>query len=460
MSTPTPAPPFTLRLAYGLPAFALAVVGIPIYVYLPKFYTDTVGVPVATIGTILFGVRIFDAFTDPAIGFASDRTITRFGRRRPYIAVGAVLLALTILLLFNPPALTPSMASLWFAGWIVTLFLFWTVVTVPYESLGPEITFDYHQRTSLFALRDGLLIAGTLFAAALPGLLEELFSDGIASAADDRRIFSIMSLVYAPLVVVSCLLCVRRVRERYHAPRVTPPPLTTGLSTAFRNRPFVILLAAYTVSAIGSNLPATLILYYVQYVLQTEGASLFLLAYFLFGILLLPGWIRLSRRIGKKRAWLLSMGVNTGAFAGVFLLGAGDTVAYVVLICISGIGFGASLALPSAIQADVIDVDELLTGSRREGIYIGLWSIAKKLAAAAGVGIALVVLGSAGYAPNAVQNETVVFTLRVLYALVPCLCNLAAIAIAAFYPIDENAHAEIRRRIDGSRQSVSSLPAA
>jgi GPH family glycoside/pentoside/hexuronide:cation symporter len=224
------------------------------------------------------------------------------------------------------------------------------------------------------------------------------------------------------------------------------------LRTIFANRPFMILLAAYTISAIGSNLPATLILYYVQYVLGSSQADLFLLLYFTTGILLLPVWVRLAHRFGRKETWIASMAVNTGAFIGVFFLGPGDTAIYAVLVVVSGIGFGATLALPSAIQADVIDYDELKTGRRREGQYIGLWSIAKKMAAAVGVGVGLAVLGAAGYTPNADQTDTVRLTLRILYALVPSVCNLLAIAIAIYYPISGEIHGRIRAAI-GRRQA-------
>jgi GPH family glycoside/pentoside/hexuronide:cation symporter len=118
-------------------------------------------------------------------------------------------------------------------------------------------------------------------------------------------------------------------------------------------------------------------------------ADFFLMLYFVTGILFLPAWILISRRTGKKAAWLASMAINTGAFVGVFFLGPGDAAIYGVLVFLSGIGFGATLAIPSAIQADVIDYDELLTGERREGQYIGLWSISKKFAAAVGIGAGL-----------------------------------------------------------------------
>ena len=150
----------------------------------------------------------------------------------------------------------------------------------------------------------------------------------------------------------------------------------------------------------------------------------------------------------------MSMAVNTGAFFGVFFLGPGDEVIYGILVFLSGIGFGATLAIPSAIQADVIDYDELLTGERREGQYIGLWSIAKKFAAAIGIGAGLSILGMAGYTPNAEQPAAVLTTLRVLYALVPSICNVIAIAIAFAYPISGRIHIDIRKAIEKRQAGV------
>lgn len=437
---------FGQKLAYAAPAFALAVVGIPVYVYIPKFYSDVVGVNITIIGYILFSVRIFDALTDPAIGYLSDRTTTRFGRRRPFIAGGAILVASAMLMLFNPPSASASFETIWFTVAIYLLFLFWTIVTVPYESLGPEITYDYHDRTSLFGMRDGLLIAGTLAAASSPALVQWLFNLSSDPAGEKAKFFWI-ALIYAPLLVITCWWCVLAIGERQSAAEHQRQGLLHNLRQVTRNRPFIILLVAYTVSAIGNNLPATLILFYVEYVLQSQLADLFLMLYFVTGIIFLPGWIMISRRTGKKAAWLASMVVNTGAFIGVFFLGPGDEMVYGILVFLSGIGFGATLAIPSAIQADVIDYDELLTGERREGQYIGLWSISKKFAAAVGIGIGLTFLGMAGYTPNTEQPPAVLMTLRVLYALVPSLCNLVAIAIAFAYPISSRIHADIRNAI-------------
>jgi GPH family glycoside/pentoside/hexuronide:cation symporter len=447
----TPRVPWPQRLAYGLPALALAVVGIPVYVYIPKFYSDVVGIDIALMGAILLAARVFDAISDPLLGLISDRTHSRFGRRRPYIFLGGVGVALSMLALCIPPHDPTSPHTFWFGFWIFALFACWTVVTVPYEALGPEISFDYAERTTLFAVRDGLLIAGTLVAAASPALVGAVFGTE-ATAAGERRKFFWIAMFYAPLVVLSCAWCVHRIREFPARPTATPNAPSAGMADLLRNRPFLILLAAYTISAIGSNLPATLILYYVEYVLESSRADLYLLLYFVTGVLFLPAWIALARRIDKRNAWLLAMALNTGAFLGVFFLGPGDEAIYGVLVAVSGLGFGATLALPSAIQADVIDYDELLTGERREGRYVGIWSVAKKMAAALGVGVGLTVLGAVGYVPKGEQPAEVILALRVLYALLPCLLNFAAIAIALAYPLNAKIHRQIRSAVQKRRR--------
>ena len=432
------------RISYALPALTLAVIGIPVYVYIPKFYTDTLGVPVAAAGIILLAIRLFDAVTDPLIGIVSDRTVTRFGRRRPMILLGAVLVSVSILFLFNPPQMNSSEATVWFGIWVLLLFLSWTIITVPYESLGPELTYDYNERTSLFSMRDGFLLGGTLAAAASPALIKVLFSDTIR-AGGDASLFFIFSVLYSPLIAASAFWCVFFIRERPLQTRKNRP--SGGFRIVMGNRPFMILLISYTISALGNNLPATLILYYVEYVLRSGLADFFLMIYFVTGIVFLPLWIKIAARFGKKNAWIAAMCINTLTFSGVFFLGAGEEVMYGILVFLSGLGFGATIALPSSIQADVIDYDELITGERREGRYVGIWSLAKKVSAAAGVGIGLSLLGAAGYRPEAVQPERVVFTLRLLYALVPCLCNAVAILIALAYPITGEKHVMIREAI-------------
>jgi GPH family glycoside/pentoside/hexuronide:cation symporter len=205
--------PVLKKIAYAAPAFALAVVGIPVYVYIPKFYTDVVGIHIGLLGLILLGARLFDAVTDPVIGVISDRTQTRFGRRRPYMGLGSLILAVAIFLLFNPPAGTPGFETAWFGVWIFCLFLFWTLVTVPYESLGPEITFDYNERTTLFGMRDGALMLGTLVAASAPFVVSTLFGLPEGPQGEKSKFF-IISVIYCPLIIGMCWWCVTAIQER------------------------------------------------------------------------------------------------------------------------------------------------------------------------------------------------------------------------------------------------------
>ena len=447
--------PYRTRIAYALPAFALAVVGIPIYVYIPKFYTDVVGVDIATIGALLLLIRSFDAISDPVIGALSDRTTSGWGRRRPYLLYGVVPLALSIYLLFvPPPGRSPGAATWGFGATLMAAFLLWTIVTVPYESLGPEVSFDYDERTSILGLRDGLLILGTVAAAASPAVAAALLHL-TGDAPGERTKFAAVALAYAPILIVFCWICVAGVHEhaRAIAARPTSNPWREARSL-FGNRPFVILLASYTVTALGGNLPATLIPYYVQYVIGDPDASSFLLLYFVTGVLLLPFWIWLARRIGKKSAWLWSGSLNAASFACVFFLGQGQSTAFAVLVAVSGIGFGATLALPSAMQADVIDYEEYRSGHRREGEIIGVWSVAKKLAAALSVGAALPILGWVGYVPNAVQSPAVQLTLRTMYALVPAALTLVGLAIALTYPLNKQAHQRTLVAIDARRRGA------
>ncbi len=169
----------------------------------------------------------------------------------------------------------------------------------------------------MFSVRDGALIAGTLVAAASPAMVKSIFSIP-ANDQGERDIFFILSIIYAPLILVSVFWCIMTFRERSLKPATRSVAIFQDIASSFQNKPFRILLIAYTISAVGNNLPATLILYYVEYVLHSPRADLFLLIYFMTGILFLPLWVLGSRKFEKKAMWLTAMAVNTGAFSGVF----------------------------------------------------------------------------------------------------------------------------------------------
>jgi GPH family glycoside/pentoside/hexuronide:cation symporter len=443
---------WSATLGYSAPALGAAVLGVLFYVYIPNLYSEELKVPLGIVGIIVFFSRVWDAIIDPLVGYLSDRTRSRFGRRRIWIAVSLLPLAVTFYLLCAPPrSLSVSAASWWLALGTFTFFLFWTTLSIPYEALGTELSDDYHERNRLYAVRQGVIVVGTLLAGVLPVVF--------AGAAPEQVYarWGEMGFWTGVLVVLGGGGLLLTVREN----RVSagPPPsrdLLGAIACVKKNRPFLVLLAAYTLSGFGASLPATLIVYYVKYVIGADSPAKFLTVYFAVGFLFLPAWLWVARKVGKRDAWIYSMLVNTGAFIAVVPLGHGDEGLYMLLVALSGIGYGGSLALPASMQADVLDLEAFERGARREGEFIALWSISSKLAAAFGSGVAFPILSATGYAPNVAQSAKTVFMLSLLYAGVPSLCNLLAIVVARQYQLTEGDHEVMRKALHSRTENKES----
>lgn len=210
--------PLQTMLAFGLPSIAGAAISIPISVHMPKFYADEVLVPLGWIAVGIALARALDAITDPAMGWLSDRTRSRWGRRKPWIAIGAPLCALALVALFTPPAsLDANQAAVWFAITFIAYFLFHTVYDIPHYGLGAELTLDYNERTRLFGVRAAFILAGVVIGTVMPGVLEG------AGVEDARTVFFAMSVFFAILLVVSYALMLRFVSERPEpGPRCRP----------------------------------------------------------------------------------------------------------------------------------------------------------------------------------------------------------------------------------------------
>jgi len=436
-----------LKLAYGMPSVAGAAMIIPVLIHVNPFYSDTVLVPLSMVALALPLARIFDAVLDPFAGWLSDHTHTRWGRRRPWIFVASPLAALVFVALFTPPTwLDTHQAALWFGITMMTFFMLNTAYGLPHAALGPELTLDYHERSSLFSVREGFALIGTLVASVAPILLVNHYG------GDKRHAFMVMAIAYAVVMVALYWLLVAVVRERPDFATRESNPLVPGVRRALRNRPFAVLGVSYIVGSIPGAIPGLLMPYFSHYVLNPppidaktadDWFGIFLLFYFLSGLICLPLWLYFAKRFGKLNTWLASFAPGIVGGFSLFLLGPGDNLGCLALICLSGSSFGAGLFLPPAIQADVVDYDELYTGKRREAQYLAFWGLVPKFIIIPSSSIPLAVLASLGYRPNVAQTPEVLFALRAIFALTPASFSVLAYFVARRFPIDEKVHRAI-----------------
>jgi glycoside/pentoside/hexuronide:cation symporter, GPH family len=418
-------------LAYAAYAVPLAMAALPVYVHVPKFYADELGLPLATVGAILLACRLLDAFQDPLLGYLSDRTSDTRPGRGLLVLLSLPLLAGGFLGLFHPPAASASGVAAWLALCLVVVYLGFSLGSISYYAMGAELSRDYHERTRITATRGALAVLGVLIAAAAPQALSSHLGPSAGLA-----LFSVM---FVPVLLVAAGVTLRHAHARRAAPRPAAQTdraaatLYQALIAPLRSAGYRWLIAVSILSGIAAAIPGTLILFYVQDVLQRpELSGAFLALYFLFGAAGMPLWIGAAQRMGKKRAWLIGMFLSVAAFAWAYPLGPGDVWAFAAVCVLSGIAYGAELALPPSILADIVDRSD--AQRRPDGAYFGMWQMVDKLNLALAAGLALPLLQGLGYVPGAAQPEQA--PLSLMYALLPCLIKLAAIACLWIAPLE------------------------
>lgn len=421
-------------LAYGSVGLPLAAVGLPLYIYLPAFYHESLGLSLGLVGGILLAARLWDVVTDPLVGIATDYTASRHGRRKPWILLGAPLFMLGVWFLMVPGG-TAGWGHL--LVWSLLAYLGWTLIQLPYTALGAELSGEYHQRSRITVFREAFVALGTLLAVIIPGALEQAG----AERATGLMVMAGLMVLVLPLAVAAL------------AWKVPDPPLRErrpvawgrGLQLLRDNRPFRRLLLAYLLNGFANALPATLFILFATEVLGAgDRVGLLLIVYFLAAMLALPLWLRLARRFGKHRVWALSMIWAALIFAFVPLLGEGDWLWFLLITVLTGFSLGVDQALPAAIQADVVDEDTAAGGGGRAGLYFGLWNMATKLAWALAVGVAFPVLELAGFESGSGEGLLV---LALLYGAAPVAIKLAVVPLVWRFPLDLERQRDLRRRI-------------
>lgn len=428
--------------AYALPAIPFAVLTLPLYIVVPTFYAEELGLPLAAVGQALLVVRLVDAFADPAVGLLADRWRPAFGRRRLWFAAAMLPTAFAAWMIFRPPE---GAGVGYLLLWGSALSLAWTAALVPHAAWGAELSTTYAGRNRVAAWRETSALVGTLIALGLQAAAPALTGGGQRAVLAS---YAVMVGIGLPLFAVAAIA-------------LTPEPLDSsrarltfrdGLKAMRANTAFLRLVAAFLINGLANGLPATLFLFFVAERLGAKDmAGPFLVIYFAAGILGVPLWLWLARRTSKHRAWCWAMLLACAVFVAAPFLGQGDTVAFGIVCVLTGLAVGADLVLPPSIQADVIDVDTAASGDQRSGLYLAAWGLATKLALAAAVGIAFPVLALAGFDPASGQrSETGLMTLGLLYGGLPVALKLVAIALMWRFPLDEASQAELRAKIEAA----------
>ncbi len=415
-------------LAYGLLGLPLAFVALPLYVILPNHYAREFGVPLATLGAILLGARLFDAFIDPLLGRVSDRLFARSPADVLKLgAFAAVVLAFGFALLFFPLVSTPGALIVWASVMLMVTYAAYSALSVSHQSWGAMLGGNEAQRSRIVAWREGLGLAGVVLASVTPVAL------GLPAT----------TAIFFVALVVGWLAWTRAVRPLAKPQTDAQASINQpgAIWRPFKQASFRRLLAVFLLNGIASAVPATLVLFFIQDRLQAPASMepLFLGSYFLSAALSIPLWLAVVKRLGLARAWLCGMALAIAVFSWATQVGAGQTNAFLAICALSGIALGTDLALPGALLAGVIQANG--DSGRAEGAYFGWWNFATKLNLALAAGLALPLLGLFGYAPG-VRDQAALGALVVAYCVLPCVLKLAAAGGLYFFIIKPSNHPE------------------
>jgi Na+/melibiose symporter-like transporter len=406
---------------------------------MPAFYAETLGLGLATVGSVLVAARIVDILSDPAIGWLSDRSKSRWGRRRPWIVAGAIVSSVALIGLFIPPS-APSEGYLLVAA--ATLYVGYTMVVVPYIAWGAELSPDYHRRSTITSGRIGAILAGILTAVTLASVASLL-------GGDERDVLAILAWTAAAASIITVIILVVNVREPKFSIRPSKS-IWSDWRGVLTNQPFRRLLAAWAVNGMANSVPASVFPLYLQFGLGVESSirNVLILLYFACGIAAIPIWLRATRRFGKHRSWCVAMVLACAAFLCVPLIPYGGIGWFVIFSIVVGATLGADLALPPSMQADVLDLDRLHYGSERAGIFFAIWNMASKLSQGLAVGGAFWALDLSGFESAKQSGVQGFFALAVIYGWVPAVLKGLAAIITWRYPLTERRHEEIRQALE------------
>ncbi len=466
MPSPTAQTPYTESvsrrdtLLYCAPVLAYGFYFNFMILYAVKYSTDVLLISSTIVG-VMFGLaRLWDTISDPMVGYLSDRTRSRFGRRRPWIGAAAIPLGLVGIMMYTQPSgLSQTALAIWVGVGMIGIYTALTAIQVPHYAWGAELTPDYHERSRLFGAHTVAQYVGMLLA--LAGLAFVIWPDE-GSLVSQKASVSQLSLGAGLIAFVLIMLCVVALPEK--APqRVANEPVLRSFATLWKNPHARILLIVNFIERTGYSTIGILTLYVADYVLGMQIFSLVIISlYIIAGGISTPLWVWLAGKYGKPRVWLSAMWLTAAGFnllfLGAFLEQPQQLILFPVITLIVGAAAGCGSILSSSVLADVIDYDELHTGTRREGAYYACWHFSTKVSLSFMVVLIGAVMEFAGYIPNEVQTRTVILTIMGLYCLFPGVAHIiGAWLFRSKFRFDRAAHDTVRAALQSRhRQQASS----
>jgi len=439
----------SLKIRYGIADLGFALVYSAVQFFILFYYTDIALINPAIAGSaLLAGKLTWDALNDPVFGYLSDRTRSRFGRRKVYMLFGVIPLALSAWLLFSlPVGLEGGKAFFAVLATFLLYDTFYTMTNVPYGALTAELTFDYDERASLTAIRMIFSLVGYILGAGITTMLAQLIQDLLG--VTPQSAWSLLGLFFGVVILITLLITILTVKEPggVAAQPSKMPPLKAVLTT-LKIRPFVILLIAFFISSFSFTLLTSLFPYFVIYQLGMKDSVPTVLLTLLVAVMLsLIPIKRVSDKINKGPAYALGLLLASLAILSGFLLPQGPTPLIYVIAVVAGIGFSGQWVFPWSMVPDVIEYDQLETGERREGIYFGIWNFLQKLTGAFGIAMAGWSLSWFGYIPNVEQSSTALLGIRLFFSVIPAVTILVSLPLLFRFPITRASHARVLEQL-------------
>ncbi len=403
--------------------------------------TDTLGIGAGLASLAVFVPKIWDVVTDPVMGWLSDNTRSRWGRRRPWLLVGAILMSVSFIFLFTVPEYDETFTKFLYVLIVFTISATaYTVFAVPYLAIPAEISDDHHERTLIMSYRMGFAMAGLLIGSAFAPYLVSYFGGGTAG-------YSAMSVLIGALCAFAMLVAVFTTAKLPSRPEPkTKSKITEVFQPFFEDRAFRILISVYILQLLALGIFSSAIPFYVAYILfQGEAlvATIFL-CLLSAAIVAMPLWAAIAKLTGKKTSFGLAALVFSIGIASMHLGSeSGVAATLYVKLAIMGVGLAGIQMLPFAMLTDIIQVSTVRQGQRREAGYTGLWTASEKLGLAFGpliTGLVLQVTGfKAAIAGQAqTQSEFATSGIMICVAILPAVFAGISVLVLRMYPITES----------------------